>query len=370
MTEFPLSLPAQVLRANPPKRVAIVDDSATMRRWLRHVLEKDKRLCVVAEASDAQQARAVIKTYKPDVITLDIEMPGMDGLEFLQRLMRLHPLPVVMVSSTTTRGSDAGVRALSLGAVDCLVKPTNTQSNTAQREMCRRVFSAACCCVSAPARSVPNDPHDQAFPTDGPMPIILMGASTGGVAAIETVLRGLHPNGPPVVIVQHMPGSFLVSFSNMLDKKLAQTVGLLRNGVALHRGQIMLAPALDRQHAGVTRLGGLWIGTLTPATGHNPYCPSADALFGSALAYGADVMAVLLTGLGRDGAQGLKDLREAGARTVGQDQFSSTVYGMPRAAWELGAVERQLPLDRIGPALNQLVALHAAAWREWSNPAE
>ena len=364
MTAYFPTLSTERRSGIPPKRVVIVDDSATMRRWLRHVLESDARITIVGEASDAKEARNVIRAQKPDAITLDIEMPGMNGLEFLDRLMRLHPLPVVMVSSATKRGSDAAVQALSLGAVDCLLKPENIKDSGTQRDLIRRVFSAACSQVSMPERGQPGSLRIPTISPDGALPIVLIGASTGGVAALETLLRGLHAFGPPVVIVQHMPGSFLVSFSKMLNKKLPQTVGLLSDGDPIGRGQIMLAPATGRTHAGVSQRDGSWVGKLFTAGAHSLHCPSVDALFTSAEPYGPDVISVLLTGLGRDGAQGMKALRESGARTLGQDQASCVVYGMPRAAWELGAVEQQLPLQQLSAAINQHVLTYRSTRRD------
>ncbi len=339
-----------------PKRVVIVDDSRTMRLWLRHVLENDARLRVVGEAGNANEARQVIRHTQPDVVTLDIEMPGMTGLEFLDRLMRLNPLPVVMISSATAQGSDAAVQALLSGAVDCLPKPKNVVDPEVRRDIVRRVFLAACSTVPVPVLL----PQRPAVPPSAGRTacdsIVLIGASTGGVVALETVLRDLNPVGPPVVAVQHMPGNFLVSFAKMLNRHLPQDVGLIRDGSHLSPGQIALAPSLHRRQTEVSRKKGGWIAHLRPATQGALHCPSVDALFKSAQAHARSVIAVMLTGLGRDGAQAMLALREGGARTLGQDAATSVVYGMPRAAFEDGAVERQMPLEQIGPTINQLTA--------------
>ncbi len=343
------------------KTVVIVDDSRTMRRWLRQVLSVDNRLRVVGEASNAQAARAIIKETRPDVVTLDIEMPGMNGLEFLDRLMRLRPMPVVMVSSATRRGSEAAVRALSLGAVDCILKPSRMSDPDLQRDLGRRVYGAACSTVSTRYSVPASVDHGAAMKLAKSMPIVLIGASTGGVTALETVLHGLHPEGPPVVIVQHMPGTFLASFSQMLDRKFAQSVGLLRDNEALGPGQVMLAPAIGETHAQVYRKSGLWHSRLCAATERSLHYPSVNALFQSAVQEAKDVFAVLLTGMGRDGALGLKALRAQGARTLAQDEASSVAYGMPGAAMTLGAVEKQLPPEEIAETLNLWAQEHARA---------
>lgn len=336
------------------KRVVIVDDSRSMRDWLRHMIDHDTRLQVVGEAADAHEARKVIRETKPDVVTLDIDMPGMDGLTFLERLMRLHPLPVVMISSATPRGSDAAIQALSLGAVDCILKPTDGQDPVVRRDLRRRVFSAACSRVPLPV-ALPQQPvRAHALAANGPYPIVLIGASTGGVTALETVLRDLNPQGPPVVVVQHMPGAFLVSFARMLGQALPQQVGLLRTGDRLMPGQVALAPSGSAHHSTIQRSGNGWQALQPPAEPHALHCPSVNALFHSAVPYSRDVIAVLLTGLGRDGALGMQELHRAGARTLAQDADTCVVYGMPRAAVELGAVDQQLPLAQIGQAINRM----------------
>lgn len=348
---------------NPPKKVVVVDDSHSMRTWLCHVLDNDTRLHVAGEAANAHEARAVIRAVDPDVITLDINMPGMSGLDFLERLMRLRPKPVVMVSSATKYGSAAAIKALSLGAVDCIPKPNAPDLRQAKRDLVRRVFAAACSqprLAQRTRRALPGD-----LPMAGRMPIILIGASTGGVTALDVVLRGLNPKGPPVVIVQHMPSDFLISFSEMLNRNLDQEVGLLRDGMELKPGQVMLGPVHGHNHTHVTAVGGRWHGFIRPIDTQCLHHPSIDVLFASAQAHARDTIAVILTGLGRDGAVGIKSLRDSGARTIGQNEASSVVYGMPRAAVELDGIERQCPLDAIGPAVNDMVALHQIQTRRY-----
>ena len=336
------------------KKVVIVDDSRTIRGWLRVILDADPRLTVVGEADTALAARDVIKRTNPDVLTLDIEMPGMNGLAFLEKLIELRPMPVVMISGATEANSNATITALSLGAVDCILKPTALADQSVHRDITRRVFSAACSSVQVTRRPIRREP--QARTThEGPLPIILIGASTGGVAALESVLADLAPDGPPVVIVQHMPGTFLVSFAQMLNRQLAQDVAIARADEVLHRGQVRLAPALG-QHAEVVRRGTDWSCRFVAEPANALHCPSVDTLFHSAVPHASRVMAVILTGLGQDGALGLKALREAGAWTIGQDAATSVVYGMPRVAFELGGVARQAPLHQIGTEVNRAIA--------------
>lgn len=344
------------------KKVVIVDDSRALRAWLRVVIEEDPRLCVVGEAATALEAREVIKQTVPDVLTLDIEMPGMDGLEFLARLMRLRPMPVVMISGSTRNHSEATVRALSLGAVDYILKPATAYDEAARQLIARRVFSAACSTVQLSA--VDRTPKAAAARprSSGPMPLVLIGASTGGVAALETVLGSLDTSGPPVVVVQHMPGPFLVSFSRQLDRHLAQDVRLVTTDEVLEPGQIRLAPA-EGAHTQIIRRGGQWSCRFSPGEENALHCPSVDALFTSAAPYSADIIAVILTGLGQDGAEGMATLSTNGAMTFGQDEASSVVYGMPRAAFERGAVKRQLPVTQIGAAVNDAAVTWARASR-------
>ncbi|WP_276150103.1 MULTISPECIES: chemotaxis-specific protein-glutamate methyltransferase CheB [unclassified Sulfitobacter] len=347
-----------MLHRSNRKRVVIVDDSRSIRRWLRQVLEEDPRLVVVGEASCALTARQVIKDTDPNVVTLDIEMPGMSGLEFLEKLMGLRPMPVVMISGTTKRNSEATITALTLGAIDCILKPATAPDAKARRDICRRVFSAACSKVPAPrACAVAPAPHPRYGPEYQP-PLILIGASTGGVAALEQVLAGLHANGPPVVIVQHMPGAFLVSFSQLLNRTQVQDVAIVRAGEALNAGQVRLAPA-QGVHTEILRKNGQWSCKFASNKSKARHCPSVDVLFQSARFFSRDIIGVILTGLGRDGAEGLLQLHAGGAHTIGQDRNSSVIYGMPRVAHELGAVALQLPLEKIGGAINHAVTSHA-----------
>ena len=346
-----------------PKKVLIVDDSRTIRAWLRATLSADPRLEIVGEAEDAVAARDFLRANKADVLTLDIEMPGMSGLEFLTRLMKARPMPVVMMSSLTSAGSDAAIQALSRGAVDCMVKPNGSYGREVTDDICERVFHAAC--TTASRLRVPSPPTGAApvrpqTPNSVPLrgcrrkTIFLIGASTGGVSAIESVLPMLDPGGPPVVIVQHMPGNFLVSFSQRLGRHLPQNVCLAEEGMRLERGDIVLAPG-NGQHTEIRRKNDAWVCHFVPNDPPALHCPAVDTLFKSAASEAKHVTAAILTGLGKDGAEGLRQLSDGGARTFGQDEDTCVVYGMPRAAKALGAVGRELPLDRIGNAMREAV---------------
>ncbi|WP_299671892.1 chemotaxis-specific protein-glutamate methyltransferase CheB [uncultured Roseobacter sp.] len=344
----------------PAKRVLIVDDSRSMRSWLRTVLSSDPRLEVIGEAANAIEARDFIKANAVDVLTLDIEMPGMSGLDFLTRLMRARPMPVVMMSSLTAAGSEAAIQALSRGAIDCMVKPSCAYGDELMQDICERVFHAACTRPSqlqmwlqsqSPAAAAPSN----APPAASRMPyrrgsLILIGASTGGVAALETVLPTLDPHGPPVVVVQHMPGNFLASFSERLNRQMTQNVYLAHENRALESGDIVLAPGND-QHTELRYRGGSWYCRFVPNDPPALHCPSVDVLFASAASDARHVSAALLTGLGRDGAEGLMKLAQAGAKTFGQNEDTCVVYGMPKAAKALGAVQNELSLEKIGPAI-------------------
>jgi two-component system chemotaxis response regulator CheB len=324
-------------------RVLVVDDSATMRGLIRATLSRDPEIEVVGEAADPLEARQAIKLHNPDVLTLDIEMPNMTGLDFLERIMRLRPMPVVMVSTLTSRGAEATLQALELGAVDCVAKPVTAGPN-AFDELAAKVKIAAGARVRPLATPVAQSGGPSTFKSNGR--VVAIGSSTGGVEALITVLSGFPANCPPTVITQHMPASFTRSFAERLDRMTPPKVREAVDGDVLSPGHIYLAPG------GATHLEVVGSSTLrcrlTPSDLVNGHRPSVDVLFASVAKAAKDAaIGVILTGMGRDGAAGLLTMREAGAVTLGQNEATCVVYGMPKAAMEQGAVQRQLPLERI-----------------------
>ncbi len=331
-------------------RVLVVDDSATMRRLIAAALSVDPEIEVVGEAADPLQAREAIKALNPDVITLDVEMPNMNGLDFLERVMRLRPMPVVMVSTLTTRGAEVTLAALELGAVDCVAKPTAATPN-AFEVLPEKVHAAARARVRA--LRVPASAEEAAGTFNPGDNILAIGSSTGGVEALLTIIERLPANCPPTVITQHMPGTFTKSFAERLNRACAAEVKEAADGDALAPGKIFLAPGGER-HLELDGINHLRC-RVSPGPPVNGHRPSVDKLFESvARTAKARAIGVILTGMGRDGANGLLSIRQAGGRTIGQDEASCVVYGMPKAAFEIGAVERQLPLEKIAGAIRKL----------------
>jgi two-component system chemotaxis response regulator CheB len=330
-------------------RVLVVDDSATIRRLLTAVLSRDPNIEVVGAAQDAAVARQMIKELNPDVITLDVEMPNMNGLEFLEKIMRLRPMPVVMVSTLTQQGTDVTLSALEIGAVDYFAKPVDNVAahiEECARDLCEKVTTAAAARVHPYVR---RDPPVVLVKSDfdpGPT-VVAIGSSTGGVEALIEVLSHFPRNCPATVITQHMPAHFTTSFAERLDRICQPHVCEARDGAALSAGQVYLAPG-GEAHLSVSGVGVLRCRLVKDAL-VNGHRPSVDVLFRSvALTARHHAIGVILTGMGRDGASGLLEMRKSGAATLGQDEASSVVYGMPRVAHEIGAVERQLPLQQIG----------------------
>ncbi len=349
-------------------RVLIVDDSAAMRQILTRILESDPAIEVVGTAPDPYFARDKIKQLQPDVLTLDVEMPRMDGLTFLEKLMHGHPMPVVMVSSLTQRGGEVTLRALELGAVDFFPKPTlDMLSGVAggAAEIIAKVKAASRVRVSrlmpsSRPTSVPS-PSLSAPPLGGAAAyrlthqIIAIGASTGGTEAIKEVLAGLPADSPGVVIVLHMPAGFTTSYAERLDRLCALRVKEAEDGDRILPGHVLLAPG-GKQTA-VVRSGAEYRVQVAIAPRVSRHCPSVDVLFDScAKQAGRNTVAAILTGMGDDGASGLKALRDAGAHTIAQDEATCVVFGMPREAIALGAAEQVLPLGRIGSELIKLAA--------------
>jgi two-component system, chemotaxis family, protein-glutamate methylesterase/glutaminase len=334
-----------------PIRVLVVDDSALMRQMLTTMLSSDPAIEVVDTASDPFVARQKIKRLNPDVVTLDIEMPRLDGIEFLKKIMTLRPMPVVMVSSLTQTGADATLRALEIGAVDFVAKPTHDLQAgllEKQAELIAKVKAAATANVS---RRVFTDfqqdttrKHELGYRSTEK--IIAIGASTGGVEAITQIMRAMPADSPAILITQHMPENFTTSFANRLDGLCRVGVTEARHGVRVLPGHAYLAPGA--RHLELDRSGSNYVCVVDRTDRVTGHCPSVDVLFHSvASAAGSNAVGVILTGMGKDGADGLLAMRRAGARTIGQDEASCVVYGMPHVAYEKGGVEIQLPLSEI-----------------------
>ncbi|OCW56212.1 protein-glutamate methylesterase/protein-glutamine glutaminase [Hoeflea olei] len=334
---------------SPRARVLVVDDSPTMRGLIKAVLSSDPGIEVVGEAGDAMEARNAIKQLNPDVVTLDVEMPNMNGIDFLEKIMKLRPMPVIMVSTLTNRGAEATLAALELGAFDCVGKPQPGDPAP---------FAHLIDSVKAAARSKRHHPEQAgsgpaaapyAAPSDyqPSRKIIAIGASTGGVEALIAVLTKFPANCPPTVITQHMPATFTKSFAERLNRLCAPRVKEAEDGDRLEIGRIYLAPG-GSQHLEIANQTAPRC-VLTDGGPVNGHRPSVDVLFNSVAGLARNkAVGVILTGMGRDGAAGLLKMRQAGATTIGQNEKTCVVYGMPRVAHEIGAVGVQLPLNLIG----------------------
>jgi two-component system chemotaxis response regulator CheB len=338
----------------------VVDDSALVRRILTEILSSDPALEVVATASDAYVAREKIKQLNPDVLTLDVEMPKMDGVTFLRNLMRLRPMPVVMVSSLTDHGADITLDALALGAVDYLPKPKLDLAATLadyRDELVAKVKAAATARVRPLATAPPavngDGDHRPSKPWRTTDQIIAIGASTGGTEAIKCVLMGLPADAPGTLVTQHIPKAFSTAFARRMNSCCALEVCEAEDGQQVLPGHVYIAPG-DR-HLLLARSGARYLCRLEDGAPVNRHKPSVDVLFRSVASHaGQNAMGVILTGMGKDGAAGLKELREAGGRTLAQDEASSVVWGMPGAAVAVGAAEEIVPLEAVSARLRAL----------------
>ena len=348
-------------------RVLIVDDSALVRGLLSDILSADRSIEVVGVAGDAHVAREKIKALNPDVLTLDVEMPKMDGITFLRKLMRLRPMPVVMVSSLTERGADVTLDALALGAVDFLSKPKIDLAATLKdygEELIEKIKTAAKASVRAldPRRVAARPSHnaDAVLPKARPPRqlrttdrIIAIGASTGGTEAIKEVLMSLPPDSPGVVIAQHIPKAFSTPFARRMNDCSQVTVCEAEDGQQVLAGHVYIAPG-DR-HLMVVRDGARYVCRLDDGVLVNRHKPSVDVLFRSvAQNAGANAIGVLLTGMGKDGARGLREMLDAGSRTIAQDEATSVVWGMPGEAVFLGAAQHVLPIENVAAKILSL----------------
>jgi two-component system chemotaxis response regulator CheB len=338
----------------PPYKVLIVDDSSLMRQLLTQILSSDPELEVIGTAGDPFVARDKIKSLHPDVLTLDIEMPRMDGLTFLEKLMRGHPMPVVMISSLTERGAETTLKALSLGAVDYIAKPKLDVSNgTIEQasDIVAKVKAAAKARVHGPglqqttAATLPSGYHFSATHK-----VVAIGASTGGTEALKDLLSPLPADFPGMVMVQHMPEAFTRPFAERLNSLCRIRVQEARDGDRILPGHALLAPGGHQME--VVRCGMEYAVRVYRGERVNRHLPSVDVLFSScARQLGKNAVGVLLTGMGADGAKGLLEMKEAHAFTIAQDEATCVVFGMPREAILLGAADQVLALGRIPNAL-------------------
>ena len=362
-----------------PIKVLIVDDSALVRKLLTEMLARDRDIQVVGTAADPYAAREKIKQLNPHVITLDVEMPRMDGITFLENLMRLRPMPVVMVSSLTQRGADVTLRALELGAIDFVAKPKVDIAGSLvdyADELIAKVKVAATARVNplvtstrAPARPIdPRRSADAVLPASAGARvlrttdrIVAIGASTGGTEAIREILGALPADAPAIVISQHIPAAFSRPFAERMNQCSAVSVCEAQDGQHILPGHAYIAPG-DR-HLLIERDGARYRCRLSDGPHVNRHRPSVDVMFRSvAQNVGPNATGVILTGMGDDGARGLQEMMEAGAHTIAQDEASSVVWGMPGAAVRLGAVHQVLPLLRLPEALLEQTSERPSGW--------
>ncbi|HEC06713.1 MAG TPA: chemotaxis response regulator protein-glutamate methylesterase [Thiolapillus brandeum] len=354
-------------------RVLVIDDSALVRNLLKRILDQDPQIKVVGTAADAYIAREKIKKLHPDVLTLDVEMPKMDGITFLKNLMRLHPMPVVMVSSLTAKGAEVTLQALELGAIDFVTKPQGDFSGsleTAGEEIIHKIKTAAKANIRAAGRGRTSAPLsveekqsvDAILPASGKKrlsgsmpPLLAIGASTGGTEAIKDVLVELPADMPAIVITQHIPPGFSTAFAQRMNRLAALTVHEAEEGQQILPGHVYIAPGA--QHLLVAANDKGYYCKLSNGPRVNRHKPSVDVLFRSvAQTAGRNATGVILTGMGDDGARSLLEMREAGARTIAQDEESSVVWGMPGMAVKQGAAEQILPLEKIPATLIYLLS--------------
>jgi two-component system, chemotaxis family, protein-glutamate methylesterase/glutaminase len=338
--------------------VLIVDDSATARAVLSEILSNDPDIGRIETAPDAYVARDKIVANKPDVICLDVEMPRMDGITFLTKLMHYMPLPVVMVSSLTQKGAKTTLDALAAGAIDFVPKPHSNiydGSDTLREELLEKIKSAARANIIHPQMThYPRPLTYHSSLSETTQKIIAIGASTGGTEALKDVLVQLPRNTPGIVVVQHMPANFTAQFAERLNGICDVDVKEARNGDTISVGQVLIAPG---DHHMVLRRSGhryyVEIGDGEKVSGHRP---SVDVLFHSvAKTAGSNAVGVILTGMGSDGAKGLLNMRNAGAHTIGQNEETCVVYGMPKSAFDIGGVEQQVSLQNIPLAILETI---------------
>ncbi len=336
------------MRTGKKIRVLVVDDSAVFRELLTRGISTDHSIEIVATAVDAYDARDKILKYRPDVMTCDIQMPRMDGIEFIKQLLPQYSLPVIIISTI----SDAVFDAMNAGAVDFITKPTAYSPEDVEKFVNELVYkikisSNATVIINNTVTSNTIEVEKADIHTDR---IIAIGASTGGTEAISQIITALPVNVPGILIVQHIPPVFSRMFAERLDGSSPLEVKEAQNGDYLAPGKVIIAPG--NQHMRIKRIAGKYKIECFEGAKVNGHCPSVDVLFESvAKAAGDNAIGIILTGMGYDGAKGLLEMRKKGARTIGQDEKTSVVYGMPKVAYNIGAVEKQLPLERINASL-------------------
>lgn len=350
-------------------RVLIVDDSAVVRQSLSEIVASDPQLEVMATAADPFFAAQKIAEEVPDVITLDVEMPRMDGLTFLKKIMSQHPIPVVIISSLTERGTQTGIRALELGAVEIITKPkmdTRAFIEESRIKICDTIKAAAMARVSRHRLMEPK-PVGPKYTADVIIPastnysmikttdmVVAVGASTGGTEALTTFLKSMPIDCPGIVIVQHMPEKFTTSFANRLNDICAISVKEAENNDSVLRGHALIAPG--NFHMLLKRSGARYYVEIREGQLVNRHRPSVDVLFRSTARYaGANAIGIIMTGMGGDGSKGLLEMKQAGAKTIAQDESSCVVFGMPKEAIKLGAADFVRPLDQIADETLRLV---------------
>ncbi len=345
-------------------KVVVVDDSALVRSLLTEIINRQPDMTCIGAASDPLVAREMIRELNPDVITLDVEMPRMDGLEFLSRLMRLRPMPVVMVSTLTEQGAETTLRALEMGAVDFVAKPrigVSSGLNELAGDIVDKIRTAAAAHVkrlaappaqaAAPAAGnvAPQAPR-AALPRVSTEKIICIGASTGGTEAIREVLVPMPADAPAIVITQHMPPGFTTSFANRLNTLCRIRVAEARDGERILPGHAYIAPG--GRHLRIDRSGSNYVAVVEDTEPVNRHRPSVEVLFKSAArVLGPNALGIMLTGMGADGAQAMREMKDAGSYNYVQDEASCVVFGMPRMAIQCGAAHEVLPLNQIANAV-------------------
>jgi len=355
-------------------KVLVVDDSSVIRNIIKDALSDAKNIVVIGEAEDPLVARDLIKKHSPDVITLDVEMPKMDGITFLENLMRLRPMPVIMLSTLTTKGADTTLRALELGAVDFIAKPSVEKllaTTHSFKQVLTEKIELACkidqknykLSTHIGKKDAPNIINNMSYAgVKRNNHLVAIGASTGGTEAIKRVLVGLPENSPPIVITQHIPKAFSASFANRLNELCKIEVCEASHGQKIKEGHAYVAPG--DMHLEIAHKNGSLFCVLTDAPEVNRHKPSVDVLFDSLIEIANNVQAVILTGMGRDGADGLLRLKSRGARTIIQDKNTSLIWGMPGRAHEIDAHTVALPLNKISKEILNYASLSREQMKE------